>query len=346
METIINEILNETNRGDHVEPDLLQKIRIAVIGVGGAGSNAVTRLYNNGIKSAKTYAINTDAKHLNEIARAHEKILIGKEITRGMGAGGDPLVAKKCIESDLDLIRKVVENNEIVFVSAGMGGGTGTGAAPIVARTAKEEGALVISVVTLPFKLEGVRIKKAHEGLKEMMKYSDTVIVIDNNRLLDYAPNLPINDAFKLADNIIGRAVKGIADSIVLPSLINIDYADVRSIMKDKGLAMISVGEGSGPDKIQQAIESTLTHPLLDVNFEGAKGGIIHIEGSESTTLGEVVELGKGITNQFDKDADVKIGARINPNLTDRIIVSAIITGVHSPQLVSSKKPDNEYIVI
>ncbi len=348
MEDIISSVLGEKKASlTEYDTDLLQKIRIAVIGVGGAGSNAVTRLYEEGIKSAKTIAVNTDANHLQNVAKAHEKILIGKGITRGLGAGGDPKIGRKAAEADIDAIRRAVENNEIVFISAGMGGGTGTGAAPVIARTAKEEGALVISVVTFPFKLERSRIKKAHEGVKDLINNSDTVILIDNNKLLEYAPNLPVNEALKVADSVIVRAVRGIADSIVLPSLMNIDYADVRNVMKDRGLAMISIGEGQGADRVNQAVEGVLTHPLLDVDFEGAKGGIIHIEGSDDLTLGEAVEIAGRITDQFDENAEVKLGARINLNLQNKVIVSAIVTGVHSPQLAGSAvKRDDDVLTL
>ncbi len=315
----------------------MREVKISVVGVGGAGSNAVTRLYNSGIKSAKIIAVNTDAKHLEEVARAHEKILIGKAITRGLGAGGEPSIARKCAESDYDAIRSALEGSELVFISAGMGGGTGTGAAPIVARAAKEVGAITIGVVTYPFKIERSRLEKARKGIEELAKQVDTLIIIDNNRLVDFAGNLPLDKAFELADSIIGRAVKGISDAIVLPSLISMDFADLKGLIQTRGkseLAMISIGQGEGYTRVEDAIKSTLQHPLLDVDYEDAKGALIHIEGGPDLTIEDAVKIGEGITESFNPDADVKLGVRINPNLEQKIYVTAVIIGVHSPQIL------------
>ncbi|MDD5022747.1 MAG: cell division protein FtsZ [Candidatus ainarchaeum sp.] len=310
----------------------LAGVRISVIGVGGAGCNSINRLSKAGIKSANTIAINTDGKHL-KITEANQKILIGKSITRGLGAGGDANVARKVAEADIQLLRDEIGENELVFLCGGMGGGTGTGAAPVVARVAKEQGAIVVAMVTYPFSLERVRLKVAQEGLKNLVNVADTVVVIDNNRLTSYAPNLPIDDAFKLADSIIGRAVKGISDTIMFPSLINVDFADVRAVMKGGGLAMISLGNGSGVDKIDKVVKDTMQHPLLDVNYEEAKGCLLHLEGGQDLTLSDAITTGEKITNVFDFDANIKLGARVNPNLTDSIAVTAILTGVSSPNI-------------
>ena len=311
----------------------MREVRIAVVGVGGAGCNAVTRLYNSDIKSAKTIAINTDALHLQKVTKAHEKVLIGKGVTNGLGAGGDPRIAKKCAEADYEAIKRAVQDNELVFIAAGMGGGTGTGAAPIVARAAREAGAIVMGVVTYPFKLERSRIEKALMGIDEMAKECHTLIIIDNNKLLEFAPNLPIDKAFELADSIINRAVRGIADAIVLPSLIPMDYADLRAVVGRGGLAMISIGEGAGPLKVEEAIKTTLSHPLLEVDYEGAHGALIHIDGGEDLTIGDAVKIAESITDKFNPDAEVKLGARINPELKDRIVVTSIVVGVRSPYI-------------
>ncbi|RME79901.1 MAG: cell division protein FtsZ [Methanobacteriota archaeon] len=314
----------------------MREVRIAVVGVGGAGSNAISRLYNSGIKSATTIAVNTDALHLQQVAKAHKKVLIGKSITKGLGAGGEPSMARKCAEADYDLLKEAVSENELVFIAAGMGGGTGTGAAPIVARAAKESGAIVIGVVTYPFKLERSRIGKAVEGISKLSKECHTLIVIDNNKLLDIAPNLPIDKAFELADSIINRAVKGISDAIVMPSLIPMDYADLRAIVGKGGLAMISIGEGSGALKVEDAIKSTLNNPLLEVDYTGAHGALIHIDGGEDMTIGDAVKIAEGITGSFNENADVKLGARLNPSMENKILVTAIVVGVKSPHITGS----------
>lgn len=307
-------------------------VRINVIGVGGAGCNSVDRLMRQGIKSARTVAINTDGKHL-KVANAHKKILIGKTITRGLGAGGFMDVAKKCAELDRAMLKQEIGEAELTFICAGMGGGTGGGAAPVIAQIAKEQGSIVISIVTYPFKHERVRLRKAQDAINELMKYSDTVIVIDNNRLSSYAPNLQIEKAFEFADSITSRAVLGISDTIMFPSLMNVDFADVRAVMQDGGLSLISLGEGVGVERVDAVVRDTLQHPLLDVNYEGAKGCLIHIEGGPDLTLGEAIKIGEKLTETFDAMANVKVGARIVP-VTDKIRVTAIITGIKSPYIL------------
>lgn len=313
---------------DNVE----QQVRIAVVGVGGAGCNCVNRVFQSGIKSAATIAINTDGKHLNMIG-SHKKILIGRTITKGLGAGGDMGLAKKCAEVDRELLKREMGENELVFLCAGMGGGTGGGAAPVVVQVAKEQGAMVVAMVTYPFALERVRIKKAQQSLQELVKVCDTVVVIDNNRLASYVPNLPINKAFELADSITTRAVTGISDTIMFPSLINVDYADVQTVMQGGGLSMISLGQGSGHNKVDDVVKDTLEHPLLDVDYEGAKGCLVHLEGGPDLTLGDAIRAGELLTQSFDEGASIKMGARVNPSLQNTIRITAIITGVKSPYM-------------
>ncbi|MEM2174471.1 MAG: cell division protein FtsZ [Candidatus Micrarchaeia archaeon] len=316
------------------------KVKILIVGVGGGGCNTVTRIMKFGIKSATTVAINTDANHLR-ITDAHKKILIGETITRGLGAGGYPEVAAKCAEASKDKIREALEGANLVFLCAGMGGGTGGGASPIVGKIAKEEGAIVVAVVTTPFSLERARIEKAMWCLRELQKSVDTVVVIDNNRLVQFVPNLPMNEAFKLADEIVAKAVRGISDTIVLPSLINIDFADVKTIMSNGGVAMLSVGEGKGPDKVNQVIRSALEHPLLDVSYEGAKGALIHIDGGSNLTLSEATRIGEGITNYLDPNANVIWGARLGEE-QDAVRVTTILTGVKYAQLEGIKEEEKE----
>jgi cell division protein FtsZ len=301
--------------------------RIAVVGVGGQGCNLVNRLYTNSIKSADTIAINTDLAHLNMI-RAHKKLLIGKEITNGLGAGGFPEVAAKCADLSREDIAKALEGYNLVFVAAGMGGGTGTGAAPVVAKIAREQGATVIGTVTYPFALERSRRQKAEWGIQQLSKEADAVIVIENDRLLSYVPNLPMEKAFEVVDNITGNAVKGIADTITLPSLINLDFADLKTVVRDTGTAVISVGTGQGNDRVEQAIRSTRSHPLLSVDYEGAKGALVHVSGGANLTISEATRIGEGVTEGLAPDANVIFGARLIPQLNDQITVMSIVTGV------------------
>jgi cell division protein FtsZ len=317
------------------------KVRIAVIGVGGGGCNTVDRIMKGGIKSATTVAINTDALHLRMV-QAHKKVLIGQSVTKGLGAGGFPEVAAKCAEASREKIREIIGENELVFLTAGMGGGTGTGAAPVIAEIAKQQGAVVVSMVTYPFALERARLKKAQWGLSQLAAKSDTVIVIDNNRLAAYAPNLPINEAFTLADMITGKAVRGIADTIMFPSLMNIDYADVRAVMENGGIALISVGEGTGQDRVERVIKNTLTHPLLDVSYEGAKASLLHIDGGAELTLGDAIAIGEGITEKFDPSADIKVGARLSPENGQNVSVTAIVTGLKCAQMFGINNKEEE----
>ncbi len=311
-------------------------IRISVVGVGGAGCNCVNRIFNSGIKSARTIAVNTDGKHLNMI-KSHKKILIGKTVTRGLGAGGDTNVARKCAEIDREMLKREIGENELMFVCAGMGGGTGGGAASTIAQIAKEQGAIVVAMVTYPFALERVRLRKAQTSLQELVGVCDTVVVIDNNRLASYVPNLPINKAFELADSITSRAVTGISDTIMFPSLMNVDYADVQAVMQGGGLSMISLGKATGRDKVQAVVKDTLEHPLLDVEYEGAKGALIHLEGGQDLTLGDAIKAGELLTQSFDDNANVKVGARINPALQESMSITAIVTGIKSSYVLGKK---------
>lgn len=301
--------------------------KVAVVGVGGQGSNLVNRLFSYGIKSADTIAVNTDIGHLNMI-KAQKKLLIGKDITNGLGAGGFPEVAAKCADSSRYELEKALEGYNLVFVAAGMGGGTGTGAAPTVAKVARELGATVVATVTYPFALERSRKLKADWGLEQLNKEADCTIVIENDKLLSYVPNLPIEKAFELVDNVTGNAVKGIADTITLPSLINLDFADLRNIVRNTGTAVISLGSGRGTDRVQQAIKSTRTHPLMSVEYEGSKGALVHVVGGTNLTISEATSIGNGVTEGLLDNANVIFGARMLPELADEIRVMSVVTGV------------------
>lgn len=301
--------------------------KLAIVGAGGQGCNLVNRLYVNGMKSAYTIALNTDANHL-KIVQAHKKLLIGGVLTRGLGAGGFPEVGAKAADVSREEIRKAIEGYNLVFIAAGMGGGTGGGSAPIIAEIARDEGALVVAFVTYPFALERSRKKKADWSIEQLSKQADTTVIIENDRLLSYAPNLPMEKAFDLIDSIAANAVKGIADTITMPSLINLDFADVRAVMGNAGTAMINIGYGTGPDKVEKAVRSTVSHPLLDVDLEGAKSALVHVTGGDALTIQEATMVGEGVTQGLADNANVIFGSRLEPTFKDQIRVMSIVTGV------------------
>ncbi|MBI5037028.1 cell division protein FtsZ [Candidatus Micrarchaeota archaeon] len=332
MEGILADAMKKSSQKGEKEFDA-SNIKISVVGVGGAGTNTVARLYKMGIKSAETIAVNTDQNHLKMI-ECDRRLLIGGKLTKGMGAGGFPEVGMKCAEQSREKFAEILGDSELVFVCAGLGGGTGTGAAPVIAEVAKQTGAIVVSMVTYPFSLERARLGKADWGLEALRNVCDTTVIIDNNRLVQYVPNLPMNQAFAVADTLVAKSVKGIADTIMLPSLMNIDFADLRMIMGNAGVAMISIGEGHGNGKVEEAVKNTLEHPLLDVDYAGSKGALVLIQGGSQLTLGEAIEVGEGITANFDPNAYVKWGARLVPEMGDKINVMSIVTGVTSPHVV------------
>jgi len=313
------------------------KANIKVVGCGGAGCNAVTWLFNKGINGATVYGANTDALHLS-ITKADDKILIGKELTRGLGCGGYPQKGREAAKESLIEVKKVISGSDMIFVLAGMGGGTGTGAAPIIAQTAKESGAVVIGVVTMPFDCEKARIDKAEFGLQELRDVTDTVIVIDNNRLVDIAGNLPIEQAFAVANELIATMIKGIVETITLPSLINLDYADVSTIMKSGDVAVIGIGESDTKDRVNEAVRQALTHPLLDVDYKDATGALVHITGGPDMKLEEFSSIGQLISENLSADAQVIIGARINKDFEGKVRVITIMTGVKSPYILGHHK--------
>ena len=313
---------------------------IAVVGVGGAGSNAVSRISTFKLPKLKLIAANTDNKHLQIMPEGVERILIGREITKGLGAGGDPDIALKAAELSRAQLSKVIGNANLVFLCAGMGGGTGTGAAPVIARVAKENGAVVTAFVTYPFKLERVRLKKALTWMEKLSKEVDTLIIIDNNKLLEYVPGLPIDSAFKVADEIIARAIGGISATILTPSLVNLDYADVRSIMENGGIGMISVGTGKGIDRVPAAIESTRKNKLLDIDTRGAKSVLVHVTGGADLALGDANQVVEGITEGVDAHANVIMGARMDPLFSDGIEALAVYTKLRHKPLLAGQAMD------
>jgi len=307
---------------------------IIVLGVGGAGNNTVSRLMESGIVGAECIAVNTDIQHLNA-THARHKVLIGEKITRGLGSGGDPAIGRAAIEESIEQVSKFLTDVDIAFITAGMGGGTGTGAAPVAARLARESGAIVIGVVTMPFKIEKGRIAYALKGLTEMRRECDTVIVIDNNKLMRLVPQLPINEAFKVGDQVLANMIKGITETISTPSLINLDFADFRTIIKRGGVAIAGVGESDAPNRAEEAVQKALKMPLLDIDYSGAKGALIHVSGDNQLTIEEASRVGEIVTQMMGEDALVIWGARVNPELAGTLKVTLVMTGVRSQYLLS-----------
>ncbi|WP_302082535.1 cell division protein FtsZ [Salinibaculum rarum] len=335
MQDIVNEALerDEQEQKQMDDVDGFGDPRIVIVGAGGAGNNTVNRLYNIGVDGAETIAINTDKQHLKMI-EADTKILVGKSLTNGLGAGGDPSMGERATEMAQGTIKEVLGDADLVFVTAGMGGGTGTGAAPVVSKIAKEQGAIVVGMVSTPFNVERARTVKAEEGLERLREEADSIIVLDNNRLLDYVPNLPIGKAFSVMDQIIAETVKGISETITQPSLINLDYADMTSIMNKGGVAVMLVGETQDKNKTEEVVKDAMNHPLLDVDYRGASGGLVHITGGPDLTLSEAEGIAQNITDRLEADANVIWGARIQEEYKGKVRVMAIMTGVKSAQVL------------
>ena len=309
------------------------KANIKVVGAGGAGGNITNWLYKKGIEGAEIIACNTDLQHINMV-EADRKFLLGKDLTKGLGAGGFPNVGKESAEEAINEIKDSLKGADMVFVCAGMGGGTGTGAAPVVAKVAKEQGAIVIGTVTMPFKIERARVDKAEFGLQQLRQNTNTVIVIDNNRLVQVAGNLPVNQAFAVANELISTMIKGIVETIAVPSLVNLDFADVKAVMTDGNVACIGVGSSDTNNRVEEAVKGALSNPLLDISYEGASGAIIQIHGGHDMTLDEINQIGELVTESMDTSANVIWGARVSEDMKGKITVMTIMTGVQSPWIM------------
>lgn len=309
-----------------------RQAKIMVVGCGGGGSNTVDRLTSMGILGAKTIAANTDARHLS-LVKAHQKILIGKELTRGLGAGGYPEIGKQAAVEAKNELKAAMEGCDLLFLTCGLGGGTGTGSAPVVAQMAKDMNAITIAAVTLPFRIEGARVGKAEDGLGRLKEACDTVIAIENQKLLEIAGNRPLKEAFGVADNLIATMIKGISETISQPSLVNLDYADVKTIMKAGGVATVGIGESNTKNRAHEAITQALNNPLLDVDYTDASGALIQIIGGEDLKLEEVNEIGEAVSKHMSPEAMVMWGARILPEMGNKLQVITIITGVKSPNI-------------
>ena len=319
-----------------------QSARIKVIGIGGAGGNTTSRMREVGIKGGEIIAINTDAQDLL-YSNADHKILIGREISKGLGAGSNPRIGAEAAKEQQQDIKKKLSNSDLVFVTCGLGGGTGTGAAPVVAEMAKKQGALVIGVVTLPFTVEGAkRIENAMEGLDRMEGIVDTLIVIPNDKLLDLAPDLPLPIAFKVADEILTNAVKGITELVTSSGLVNLDFADIKTIMADGGVSLIGMGESDSSDRAMEAVDKALNNPLLDVDIKNARGALVNVIGGTDLSLDEYKQVIQKIGEQLSPDAKLISGAKISKDLEKSIKVMVIITGVKSPQISGEKLPIEE----
>jgi len=317
--------------------------KITVVGCGGAGGNTVTRMTEEGIHGAKLVAANTDAQHLADEVSADTKILMGKKRTGGRGAGSVPKIGEEAAQENIEDIQQSIDGSDMVFVTAGLGGGTGTGAAPVVARAAQESGALTISIVTIPFTAEGERRRaNADAGLERLRAVSDTVIVVPNDRLLDYAPSMPLQDAFKICDRVLMRSVKGMTELITKPGLVNVDFADVRTIMENGGVAMIGLGESDSENKAQDSIRSALRSPLLDVEFDGANSALVNVVGGPDMSIEEAEGVVEEIYDRIDPDARIIWGASVNQEFEGKMETMIVVTGVESPQIYGKSEAKAE----
>ncbi|NYT07179.1 MAG: cell division protein FtsZ [Methanomicrobiales archaeon] len=343
MQSIINEALKNAeiekemkNSANSVDDDFIGQPRILIIGCGGAGNNTINRLHHMGVAGAETIAINTDKQHLDMI-QADKRVLIGKSLTKGLGAGGYPDIGKRAAEMARPTLEALLESADLVFITAGMGGGTGTGSAPVVAQVAKDQGAIVVGMVSYPFQVEKARLLRAEDGLEALAAAADSVIVLDNNRLKNFVPNLPLGQAFSVMDQLIGETVKGISETITEPSLINIDYADVRAIMSKGGVAVMLVGESKQQNKAESVVRECLSNPMLDIDYRGATGSLIHITGGSDLTLTDAEDVATSLTYELDPHADVIWGARVRNEMEGKIRVLAIMTGVQTGKILGNR---------
>jgi cell division protein FtsZ len=342
MRSIVEEALtkarDETASPSQNNEDLDQilselKTEITVIGCGGSGSNTITRMMEEGIHGAKLIALNTDAQHLIR-THADQRMLIGRQRTRGLGAGSIPQIGEEAaLENEQD-IRAAVSGSDMIFITAGLGGGTGTGSAPVVAKAAREEGALTIAVVTLPFASEGaIRMENAEAGLERLRDVADTVIVVPNDRLLEVVPKLPLSAAFKVSDEVLMRAVKGITELITMPGLVNLDFADVRTVMERGGVAMIGMGESDSEDKAIDSVKKAIRSPLLDVDISGATAALVNVVGGPDMTMADAEGVVQEVYSRVDPNARIIWGAQVDPTMANKMRTLLVVTGVRSSQI-------------
>ncbi len=326
---------------DTTEEQLIGCPKIMVIGTGGAGNNSVSLLNNMGIHGAEIIAVNTDLQAL-QLANTNKKILIGKNLTQGRGAGGDPEIARRSMEVSRKVFEGILKDTNLLFVIAGMGGGTGTGSAPILAQIAKDAGAIVIAIVTTPFNIERDRCSKAKIGVRNLRQVANSTIVLDNNKLMQYVGNKPINEAFGMIDQLIAEIIVGVTETITEPSLINLDFADLKSVMNSGGTATILYGEASTLDP-ETIIRNTINNPLYSCDFKKVTGALVHITSGANLTLKSTELIANGITKDLNKKVEVIIGARLDPCLHDRVKVIAILTGLDSNDSVKSINKNSKF---
>ncbi len=326
---------------DEVDKELEQLLqkqgsRIKVVGCGGAGNNSISRMKETGIKGCEIIAINTDAQDLL-YSNADAKILIGRELTHGLGAGSNPKIGEQAARESEQDIKKRLTDSDMIFITCGLGGGTGTGSAPVVADIAKKSGALTIGVVTLPFTVEGQkRIENAQYGLDRMVAVCDTLIVIPNDKLLEIAPELPMHTAFKVADEILTNAVKGITELVTRAGLVNLDFADVKAVMSNGGVSLIGIGESDSKDRAKEAVGRAISNPLLDVDITNATGALVNIIGGNDLSLNEYNQVMAIVQTKVAQDAKIISGAQISADMEKTVKVLLIVTGVKSSQILGS----------
>jgi cell division protein FtsZ len=313
--------------------------KIKVIGVGGGGSNAINRMIETGLRGVEFIAVNTDAQALLH-SQAQEKVQAGGKLTKGLGAGSDPEIGQRAAEESREELRASLEGSDMVFITAGMGGGTGTGGAPVVAEVARELGTLTVGVVTKPFTFEGRRRQnQAEQGIEKLREHVDTLIVIPNDRLLQVAEKrTSITEAFGLADDVLRQGVQGISDLITIPGLINLDFADVKTIMSDAGSALMGIGRASGENRAQEAARMAISSPLLEASIEGARGVLLSITGNSNLGLFEVNEAADIITEAADRDANIIFGTVLDETMQEEIVITVIATGFDSKKAVDEPK--------
>ncbi len=340
---IKNQVEEDTRIKSPIDNELKEilaskKARIKVIGTGGAGNNTIERITEVGVMGSETIAINTDAQDLL-YTTADKKILIGREITKGLGAGSDPKLGREAATESEQEIKNLIKDSHMIFITAGLGGGTGTGSAPVIAEVAHKLGILTVAIVTMPFTMEGQkRHENAIEGLERLEGVVDTLIVIPNDKLIELAPDLPLHTAFKVADEILTNAVKGIAELITKPGLINLDFADIKTVMSEGGIAMIGVGESDTENRAIEAVEKAVQNPLLDVEVTGATGALINVCGGPDMSLEEAKKVVETISSKLSDNAKIIWGAQLTPDLQNSIRAMLVVTGVKSPQIFGPKK--------
>jgi cell division protein FtsZ len=336
----IEGIVERAISGKSIEEIARESIpQISVLGIGGAGCNIVSWMREKGVSGAKIYGLNSDAQHLS-ITKADHRILLGYKVTGGLGCGGFPEKGAKAAEESIGEIEEIISGSGLTFITTGLGGGTGTGASPVIAKLGREMGALTLGVVTTPFQVERARLRKAKEGLKRLVDVCDAVIVIDNNRLRKVAGNLPLREAFAVANELIATFIKNISETIAIPSLMNMDFADMKTIMMGGGVCAIGFGEGIGDNKVQDSVEKAFDTQLLDIgDIKKAKGALVHIEGGDDMTLEDVNKAGELVIDSIASNAKVSWGARVNSVMQGSMRTTIVLAGVDSPFLVEDLKP-------